>query len=206
MQSKKFYGKLGESNLKSKKEKLDSKNIFLIKKFKSTGLTILDLGCGKGYLSYEFAKRGNRVVAIDASESMLNYAKTKNNHKNITYIRSEFKQLRLRKNTFRLVFAINTLVHIRQLGPIFEEIRDLLKRDGKFILCFPHPLQDINSIKDYSKEQILKSKTRFGVVKQYYRPIQFYINKLIESKFLISKVYEIPSKKPYFFIIESRLD
>jgi len=58
MQSKKFYEKLGNSRLKGKREKLDSKDVFLIKTFSSTNKNILDLGCGKGYLFYEFAKRG----------------------------------------------------------------------------------------------------------------------------------------------------
>ena len=203
MQSKNFYEKLGNSRLKSKREKLDSKDAFLIKRFSSTNLNVLDLGCGKGYLSYEFAKRGNNVLAIDGSESMLNYAKTKNSHPNIKYILSNLQDLRINQK-FNLVFAINSLVHIKILEPILKNIRKLLKKNGKFILCFPHPLQDIKEIEDYSKERIIRTKTKYGFVEQYYRPIEFYINKLTESNFIISKVYEFPSKKPEFFIIECR--
>ncbi len=90
----------------------------------------------------------------------------------------------------------------KPLEPILEKIHNLLKKNGKFILCFPHTLQDIKEIKDYSKEQIIKTKTKYGLIEQYYRPIQFYINKLIESNFKITKVYKVPSKKPDFFIIE----
>lgn len=203
MQSKKFYEKLGNSGLKSKREELDSKDIFLIKIYSSINQNILDLGCGKGYLSYEFAKRGNKILAIDGSNSMLNYAKTKNNHPNIEYILSDLRNLNL-KQKFDLVFAINSFVHIKKLEPILVEIRKSLKKTGKLILCFPHPLQNIKEIRDYSKEKIIKTKTKYGFVEQYHRPIQFYINKLVESNFIISKVYEFPSKKPYFFIIECR--
>lgn len=203
MQSKKFYEKLGKSGLKSKREKLDSKDIFLIKTYSSTNQNVLDLGCGKGYLSYEFAKRKNNVLAIDGSESMLNYAKTKNSHPNIKYVLSDLQSLKINQK-FDLVFAINSLVHIKILEPVLTKIHNLLKKNGKFILCFPHPLQDIKEIKNYSKEKIIRTKTKYGFVEQYYRPIQFYINKLVESNFKITKVYEFPSKKPYFFIIESQ--
>ena len=203
MRPKKFYEKLGKSRLKSKREKLDSKDVFLIKTFNLTNQDILDLGCGKGYLSYEFAKRGNKILAIDGSESMLNYAKTKNVHSNIKYLLSDLQDLKI-KQKFDLVFAINSLVHIKILEPILTDIRNSLKKNGKFILCFLHPLQDIKEIKDYSKERIIRTKTKYGFVEQYYRPVEFYINKLIESNFIISKVYEFPSKKPDFFIIECR--
>jgi len=203
MQSKKFYEKLGNSRLKSKREKLDSKDVFLIKTYGSTNQNILDLGCGKGYLSYEFAKRKNKILAVDGSESMLNYAKAKNSHPNIKYTLSDLRDLKINQK-FDLVLAINSLVHIKTLKPILIKIRKALKKTGKFILCFPHPLQDIKEIKDYSKEKIIRTKTKYGFIEQYYRPIKFYINKLIESNFKITKVYEFPSKRPDFFIIECR--
>ena len=203
MQSKNFYDKLGNSRLKGKREKLDLKDVFLIKKYNSTNQSLLDLGCGKGYLSYEFAKRKNKILAIDGSESMLNYAKTKNSHPNIKYILSDLHNLKINQK-FDLVFAINSLVHVKTLEPILKVIHKLLKRNAKFVLCFPHPLPDLKEIKDYSKEKIIRTKTQYGFVEQYYRPIQFYINKLIESNFKITTVYEFPSKKPDFFIIECR--
>jgi hypothetical protein len=42
MQSKKFYEKLGNSKFKVKREKLDSKDVFLINTFSSTNLDILE--------------------------------------------------------------------------------------------------------------------------------------------------------------------
>ncbi|MEK6864434.1 MAG: class I SAM-dependent methyltransferase [Nanoarchaeota archaeon] len=201
MQSDKFYETLGNSGLKNKKGKLDPKDIFLIKTFGSTNQKVLDLGCGRGDLAYEFAKRGNNVLALDGSKSMLKHAKIKNNHPNIKYILLDLRDF---KNNikFDLIFAINSLVHIKNLTPILIKIHKALKRDGKFILCFPHPLQDIKKVKDYSKEKIIRTKTKYGHVEQYYRPIEFYINKLIGFNFIITKVCEFPNKKPDFFIIE----
>jgi 2-polyprenyl-3-methyl-5-hydroxy-6-metoxy-1,4-benzoquinol methylase len=36
---------------------------------------ILELGCGSGYLAQQLNIRGYKVTGIDASESLLNYAK-----------------------------------------------------------------------------------------------------------------------------------
>jgi len=101
-----------------------------------------------------------KILAIDDSESMLTYAKTKNSHPNIKYILSDLQNLKISQK-FDLVFAINSLVHIKTLEIILAEIRKLLRRNGKFILCFPHILQDIKEIKDYSKEKIIRTKTKY---------------------------------------------
>ncbi len=203
MQSKKFYENLGKYQLTRKRENLDLRDAFLIKTYKGKKLKVLDLGCGKGYLSYGFAEIGNKVTVVDASESMLNYAKRKNNHKNIVYVHSDFQKIEL-ENKFDLVFAINSFVHIKKLDPLLKSVHKSMRKNGKFIICFPHPFQDIETIKDNYGERIIKLKTKFGIVMQYHRPIQFYINKLIESGFRVSKVYEFPLKKPSFFIIETR--
>ena len=39
------------------------------------GETILDLGCGTAHLSAQIAKRGARVIGIDASEAMISKAR-----------------------------------------------------------------------------------------------------------------------------------
>ncbi|UZE94183.1 MAG: class I SAM-dependent methyltransferase [Candidatus Pacearchaeota archaeon] len=200
IQSKKFYEKL--SKFKEKKKGL--LHLFLVKKFTCMNKQILDLGCGKGELAYFFAQMDNKIRAIDVSKPMLNYAMSVNKHKNITYLLQDIRSLKLKKK-FDVIFAINSLVHIKSLGHLLRQIYSLLKKDGKFILCFPHPTQDLKEIKDYLKEQLIRTRTKFGIVEQYYRPIQFYLNLLIEERFAINKIYEFKLKKekiPFFFIVE----
>ncbi len=41
----------------------------------SKGLNIIDIGCGGGILSEEFAKQGAKVTGIDISQNSINIAK-----------------------------------------------------------------------------------------------------------------------------------
>ena len=41
------------------------------------GLTVLDLGCGEGYLSRELVRKGAHVIGIDISEKLIEIAKEK---------------------------------------------------------------------------------------------------------------------------------
>ena len=201
MQSKKFYENLGKENLNNNKSNLDELDIFLLKQFEISNSNILDLGCGKGYLSHEFAKKGNSVIGVDGSNEMLNYAKKKNFNKNLKFQLLDLNEIKFNEE-FDLIFAINSLVHIKNLEYIYDKIKIALRKKGQFVLCFPHPIQDLDEIKDYSKEQIIEMKTKYGIIQQYFRPINFYINSLVESGFKINRVFEFPFNSPQFFIVE----
>src|SRR2546423_10807781 len=39
------------------------------------GEAVLDLACGQGFFSHEFARRGARVIAVDASQKLIAFAR-----------------------------------------------------------------------------------------------------------------------------------
>jgi len=103
------------------------------------GLSVLDIGCGTGNLSFELSKHFKKVIAIDLDEAMLEKARQKSTDriqflsKDMLIIEKEFGQ-----NTFDAVICFgNTLVHLdgpESILDFFIQSRKILKNNGKLLL------------------------------------------------------------------------
>tara|TARA_B100001559_G_C16321544_1_gene539007 strand:+ start:121 stop:786 length:666 start_codon:yes stop_codon:yes gene_type:complete len=85
---------------------------------------ILDVGCGKGFLLYEFTKilPGINIVGLDISQYAVNNAKKE--IKDRLYVGSACEKFPWKSNEFDLVISINTL-HNLYINEIFEAIKEI---------------------------------------------------------------------------------
>jgi len=103
------------------------------------GLSVLDIGCGTGNLSFELSKHFKKVIAIDLDEAMLEKARQKSIigiqflSKDMLIIEKEFGV-----NTFDAVICFgNTLVHLdgpESILDFFIQSRKILRNNGKLLL------------------------------------------------------------------------
>ncbi|MCK5283040.1 MAG: 3-demethylubiquinone-9 3-O-methyltransferase [Nanoarchaeota archaeon] len=100
------------------------------------GLKILDLGCGGGLLSEEFAKGGAKVTGIDISENSLKIAETHASKNNliIAYKKGYAENIPVNDNTFDAVICADCLEHVDNLEKVISEISRVLKNNG--IFCY----------------------------------------------------------------------
>ncbi len=98
------------------------------------GLKILDLGCGGGLLSEEFAKRGTEVIGVDISENSIAIAKTHALENNLTidYKSGTAENIPANDNTFDVVICADCLEHVDNLEKVIGEISRVIKNDGMF--------------------------------------------------------------------------
>ena len=112
---------------------------------------LLDLACGTGSLSEEFAKRGWDVIGIDGSEEMLSEALDKKYESGlpIQYLRQDMRRLDLYGCISVTVCALDSLNHL----PCEADLRAVFSR----INLFSNPgalfLFDVNT--EYKHRQIL---------------------------------------------------
>ena len=112
---------------------------------------LLDLACGTGSLSEEFAKRGWDVIGIDGSEEMLSEALDKKYESGlpIQYLRQDMRRLDLYGCISVTVCALDSLNHL----PCEADLRAVFSRINLFSNTGALFLFDVNT--EYKHRQIL---------------------------------------------------
>jgi 2-polyprenyl-6-hydroxyphenyl methylase / 3-demethylubiquinone-9 3-methyltransferase len=96
--------------------------------------TLLDVGCGGGFLSEEFAKIGFEVTGMDPSPSLLKAAERHalQNALKIRYIEGYGENIPLEGDYFDFVACCDVLEHVNDLNQVIGEISRVLKPGGVF--------------------------------------------------------------------------
>lgn len=96
---------------------------------------LLDIGCGGGVLTEEFARLGCQVTGIDVSAESIavarDHAHVENLH--IGYKTGEATQLQFDENSFDVVSCCDVLEHIMEWQQVISEVGRILKKDGLFL-------------------------------------------------------------------------
>ncbi|MFS0673674.1 class I SAM-dependent methyltransferase [Ornithinibacillus sp. 179-J 7C1 HS] len=100
--------------------------------------SILDFGAGTGYFSIPVAKRiKGKVYALDIDATMLEIIKEralKEQLMNIVPVQESMEELSLPDGTIDMIIASLVLHEIRPLGPLLQQMRNVLKKEG-YLIC-----------------------------------------------------------------------
>ena len=103
------------------------------------GMTILELGCGAGYFTKEFARSGAEIVAIDVSAELLEIAKANCPASNVRYEIQDACALTYSDAAFDSVVGSSILHHL-EIGTALREICRVLKAGGTIYFTEPNML------------------------------------------------------------------
>lgn len=98
------------------------------------GKTVLDIGCGGGYLAEEFARDGFAVTGIDPATRSLEAARkhAADNNLEIDYRAGKGEALPFSDGSFDIVACCDVLEHVDDLGLVIGEVARTLKAGGVF--------------------------------------------------------------------------
>lgn len=96
--------------------------------------TVLDVGCGGGYLSEELARINLAVTGIDPSYQSVKSAKKHavQENLNINYVEGFGENLPFESNSFDFICCCDVLEHVDGLETVLSEISRVLKNNGIF--------------------------------------------------------------------------
>jgi ubiquinone/menaquinone biosynthesis C-methylase UbiE len=101
------------------------------------GKSLIDIGCGPGNYSMEFAKRGATVLGVDLSKKMLD--KARNNAKmadvKLTLQKTDAYSIPCRDNSFDVAVIILAILNDK----IIKEAARVLKPSGLLLISDTHP-------------------------------------------------------------------
>lgn len=102
--------------------------------------TVLDLGCGCGYGSFELAKSGaTSVVGMDNSVEAIAYARTRYSHPSVNFIVADALSIPFSDKHFDVVVCLEVLEHLAKQDALISEIRRVLNEKGILIISTPNP-------------------------------------------------------------------
>lgn len=131
-----YYNKNSDLFINSTKDvEFDKMQNMLIKHLKK-GDCILDLGCGSGRDSKAFLEKGFKVVSVDGSKNLCEFAK---NYIGQDVINSTFQDFKSNIK-FDGVWACASLLHLpyEELKKVMKNISSMIKLEGYFYLSFKY--------------------------------------------------------------------
>lgn len=94
--------------------------------------TVLDVGCGAGFLTNPLAKSGHIVTGIDLSESSLQIARRYDTTDSVNYLHANGYSLPFNNGSFDVVCAMDLLEHVEEPHLVIAEASRVLKKGGLF--------------------------------------------------------------------------
>lgn len=158
---------------------------------------LLDLGCGTGWTSCFFAKRGYEVIGQDISDDMINYSnknKSREGVNNINFIASDFENMSFNEEFDCAVF-FDSLHHAESEELALLSVYKALKPGGICVTSEPgigHARKKltIESVKKYNVTEkdmpplrIIKAAKKAGFSKYRIYPRLIHINKVLIGEF-----------------------
>lgn len=100
----------------------------LFEKFVSSGLRVLEVGCGHGEILEKLTKQYRLIsTGVDPYIS----AKVR---QNVRYVPIKGEEITALRQTFEIIFTVLSLHHLRDEKKFFEEAKSVLDKNGKLII------------------------------------------------------------------------
>lgn len=102
--------------------------------------TVVELGCGTGVHARWLARRGHRVVGVDASAGMLQRARSRAMGRSVLLVRHDVTDpLPLADGCADRVVLSLVLEHVEELEDVVAEVSRILRVGGRALLAEYHP-------------------------------------------------------------------
>ena len=152
-------------------------------------------------------KKGANVTCLDLSDEQLKFARKVSDSEGvkINFVQGPMEDLsQFKDSSFDLIISICAIQYVKDYDKVFKEVHRILKKDGQFVFSTDDPIfysiaskelwpdEDINDSYFYrGADSWMEEGMKFITFR---RPIEDYINKLINTGFIIEGFHELPIK------------
>lgn len=180
-----------------------------LSKFDNKNLKILDLGCGRGDLTFLLAQIGYDVTGIDQSRAMLDLAEEKRSklsesiRKRVRFNLESVNELSTDKK-FDIVVAMGFIGYFNSDKYIFDIVNKLLKPGGYFLVSCRNELFNITSV-GFRTENAIKTKKATKLVKEIIKIHDQSKISIDDANNFAVKIKKITKDLPNRFVCDEKL-
>jgi ubiquinone/menaquinone biosynthesis C-methylase UbiE len=127
--------------------------------------TVLDIACGSGIVTCEFAKHAHHVTGIDITKGMLDEAykmQLINNLTNINWILDDVVPLQFMDNQFSVVVTRFSFHHFMDYEKVFDEMIRVCKHNGTIMVV--DVVLPTEQVKAYEQMEKLRDSSHVGAL------------------------------------------
>lgn len=173
----------------------------------SPGRLTVEIGCGEGRVARDLKERGHRVVAIDASPTMVRHAREADPALDVRL--ADGVALPLEDESADLVVAFMSLMNVDDLEGVLRETHRVLAPGGRLCAATTHPLNTAGEFdsrardapftlersyfEEWTKSQRVERDGLAFTFHDRHRPLQSYTDALEQAGLLIESLREIPN-------------
>lgn len=161
------------------------------------GQSILDAGCGNGYLSRLMSKKGAKVTGLEPATPLIQYALERERQKplGIVYVQADLSCWETEQR-FDAIVANMVLMDIPDYEAALDRCFAHLRENGRFIFSITHPCFEASdsefrangyiAVKEYFQPYVIQQ----GISYRVHRPLSHYFQALLERGGRIEAVVE----------------
>ena len=174
-----------------------------------TGLSVLDAGCGNGFLLGDLvARKPNLLTAFDISSYLVRVAADGNPSADLAI--GDAAAMPYESNVFDVVICYNVLMDLLDVPGTAQELSRVAKLNGVIHVVIVHPLYNLfvndrlaqtestmDRLEQYVREEAIHVTTipGFENFAVYRRPLSYYLNAFSDAGLFLIKAIEVPIDK-----------
>ena len=182
--------------------------------------SLVDIGCGTGWLTAVAQRDAIVTVGIDPSHDSIAIARVRHPGRAIRYVAESIETYSQAPRKFDLAISNMAASSAPDLGAFLAASRAILKKGAIFVFTIPHPCfwplyWGYASHPNFKYEKSFAVEGEFKIRKEtstfltthFHHPLELYFSKLGDAMFTIKSIRELTGRGfqfPRFILIEAR--
>ncbi|MCM8623206.1 MAG: class I SAM-dependent methyltransferase [Candidatus Accumulibacter sp.] len=186
----------------------------------SAGKSLVDVGCGTGWLTARAEAYASRAVGIDPSHESIALARLRHPGQSIKYVSESVESFSAKGRRFECAISNMAASCAPDLPAFLAASRRILKRGALFIFTIPHPCfwplyWGYASHPRFKYQKTFAVEGEFKIQKEastfltthFHHPLELYVSGLIAAGFSIESIDELAGREfdfPRFLLVTAR--
>ncbi|MBC7705455.1 MAG: class I SAM-dependent methyltransferase [Rhodoferax sp.] len=191
----------------------------ILKRLSNTN-SLVDIGCGTGWLTARAEKHALSTVGLDVSQESIALARLRHPGRAISYVAESVEAFSQGRQKFEVAISNMAVSSAPDLEAFLNAARRIVKRGAAFVFTIPHPCfwplyWGYASNPAFRYERSFAVEGEFKIQKEasafltthFHHPIERYVSALASARFSIEALDELTGRGfgfPRFMLIEAR--